>query len=56
MVLCVYRGATRPPNGQQLPVGDLYKRFGIDPTHAFENHAGQPIPILTNGEPIAELL
>lgn len=34
----------------------LYKRFGIDTTHAFENHAGRPIPILTNGEPIAELV
>jgi len=34
----------------------LYKRFGIDTSQAFLNHAGRPIPILTDGEPIAELL
>lgn len=34
----------------------LYRRFGIDPTHAFPNHAGRPIPILPLGTPIRELL
>ena len=34
----------------------LYHRFGIDTSQAFLNHAGRPIPILTDGEPIAELL
>jgi hypothetical protein len=33
----------------------LYKRFGIDTSRSFANHAGRPIPILTSGEPIAEL-
>lgn len=33
----------------------IYQRFGIDTSHAFLNNAGRPIPILTDGEPIAEL-
>ena len=34
----------------------LYHRFGIDVKQSFLNNAGRPIPILTEGEPIAELL
>ena len=34
----------------------LYHRFGIDISHAFFNNAGRPVPILTDGEPISELL
>jgi hypothetical protein len=34
----------------------LYKRFGIDTTLSFDNHAGRPIPILSSGEVIGELL
>ena len=34
----------------------IYKLLGIDQTTAFINPAGRPIPILTQGEPIAELL
>ena len=34
----------------------LYHRFGIDTHHAFLNRAGRPVPILTNGAPIPELL
>jgi hypothetical protein len=34
----------------------LYHRFGIDTKRAFNDFAGRPIPILTDGEPIAELL
>jgi hypothetical protein len=34
----------------------LYHRFGIDTTHAFHNRAGRPVPILSSGEPIPELL
>ncbi len=34
----------------------LYHRFGIDTSQAFYNTAGRPIPILTEGEPIAELI
>jgi uncharacterized protein (DUF1501 family) len=33
----------------------IYKHLGIDPTRAFVNAAGRPIPILPHGEPIAEL-
>jgi hypothetical protein len=34
----------------------LYHRFGIDTQQSFLDRAGRPIPILTDGEPIAELL
>jgi len=34
----------------------IYRRFGIDTTRAFPDHAGRPIPILTDGEPIEELI
>jgi hypothetical protein len=34
----------------------LYHRFGIDVTHAYHDRSGRPIPILREGEPIAELL
>jgi hypothetical protein len=34
----------------------IYRRFGIDPTRSFLNNSGRPVPILTEGEPIKELL
>jgi hypothetical protein len=34
----------------------IYHRFGIDTRHAFFDRSGRPIPILTDGEPIEELL
>jgi uncharacterized protein (DUF1501 family) len=34
----------------------LYRYLGIDPTQAFVNPQGRPIPILPHGEPITELL
>lgn len=34
----------------------IYRRFGINTANAFLNPAGRPIPILTNGEPIKELI
>ncbi len=34
----------------------VYRHLGIDPTTSFLNHAGRPIPILFDGEPIHELL
>ena len=34
----------------------LYHRFGIDTSQSFINNSGRPIPILTEGEPIAELV
>jgi hypothetical protein len=34
----------------------LYKRFGIDSKHHYFDNAGRPLPILTDGKPIKELL
>ncbi len=34
----------------------LYHRFGIDTSQSFDNNSGRPVPILTEGEPIAELI
>lgn len=36
-------------------LASIYRRFGIDPRHAFLDNSGRPIPTLTDGEPIAEL-
>lgn len=33
----------------------IYKVLGIDPTQHFLDHAGRPVPILAEGEPIREL-
>jgi uncharacterized protein (DUF1501 family) len=34
----------------------IYQKFGIDAHRSFIDNAGRPMPILTHGEPIAELL
>jgi hypothetical protein len=34
----------------------IYHKFGIDVRHLYHDRAGRPIPILPDGEPIAELL
>lgn len=34
----------------------IYQRFGIDPTQLLHDTSGRPIPILSRGEPIRELL
>ncbi|MFN4259585.1 MAG: DUF1501 domain-containing protein [Gemmataceae bacterium] len=34
----------------------IYHRFGIDTNHLYHDRTGRPIPILPEGEPIAELL
>ena len=34
----------------------IYDRFGINTATSYFTNAGRPIPILTNGEPIAELV
>ena len=34
----------------------VYRRFGIDTTQHYYDNSGRPFPILTDGEPIAELL
>jgi hypothetical protein len=47
--------AVRPMNSNCL-LATIYRRFGIDTHHAFNDNSGRPVPILTDGEPIAELL
>jgi len=34
----------------------IYRRFGIDTKQHYYDNSGRPVPILTDGEPIAELL
>ncbi len=34
----------------------IYHRFGIDTSQVFHDNSGRPVPILTDGQPIAELL
>src|SRR4029077_6251809 len=34
----------------------IYRRFGIDTHEAIADNSGRPVPILTDGEPIEELL
>ena len=34
----------------------IYRHLGIDTNRAFPDHAGRPMPILSDGEPIRELL
>lgn len=34
----------------------IYHRFGIDVNHIYHDRTGRPIPILSEGEPISELL
>ncbi len=34
----------------------IYQRFGIDVHHVYHDRTGRPLPILQEGEPIAELL
>ncbi|MBC8353693.1 MAG: DUF1501 domain-containing protein [Planctomycetes bacterium] len=34
----------------------IYRRFGIDTNQHYYDNSGRPVPILTDGEPIAELI
>ena len=34
----------------------LYHKFGINQSYNYHDNTGRPIPILTDGEPIRELL
>jgi hypothetical protein len=47
--------AQRPMNSNCL-LATIYHRFGIDTNHVYHDRVGRPIPILLEGEPIAELL
>ena len=48
------------PKDRPLTPGDLwatvYRHLGIDPEWTFPDHAGRPIPILPEGQPISELI
>jgi len=48
------------PSQRPIRPGDvlatLYELVGVDPARQFTNHAGRPVPVLTDGEPIAELM
>lgn len=45
----------RPLTYQSL-LWSVYRSMGIDPTYNFINEAGRPVPILSSGEPIRELI
>jgi len=50
---------TRPAKRAVRPahvLHTIYRQLGVDPGIAHINHAGRPIPILNDGEPINELL
>jgi hypothetical protein len=47
--------ARRAMNSNCL-LATIYHRFGIDVNHAYHDRTGRPIPVLREGEPIAELL
>jgi hypothetical protein len=45
----------RPYSPQDL-LATVYRHLGVDPTRTFVDHAGRPIAILGQGEPIRELV
>src|SRR5262249_20725784 len=47
--------ARRAMNSNCL-LATIYQRFGIDTTHVYHDRTRRPVPILAEGEPIAELL
>ena len=57
-------GATNPRGEEPVQramnsnclLATIYHRFGIDVTRVYHDRVGRPIPILQEGEPIAELL
>jgi hypothetical protein len=49
----------RPKNralGAQNVIGTIYHALGIDPKQTLPDFTGRPMPLLDNGEPIAELV
>jgi hypothetical protein len=47
---------TRRAMNSNCLLATIYHRFGIDTTHTYHDRTGRPVPILAEGEPIAELL
>lgn len=48
------RPEDRPVSYQDL-LATIYHSMGVNPSYTFVNHVGRPVPILSAGEPIAEL-
>lgn len=49
------RPQDRPAHPNDV-LATVYRHLGVDHRHAFVNPQGRPIPLLPNGEPIAELV
>ena len=49
------RSRSNPYTPQNM-LATLYHVLGIDPKLAFKDHTGRPVPILDEGQAIAELL
>src|SRR5262245_6078884 len=47
--------SVRPTSPKDV-LATVYRHLGIDPKHSFLDHSGRPVPILGEGEPIAELI
>jgi hypothetical protein len=45
----------RPLTPQDL-LATMYHHLGIDPGHEFQDALGRPVPVLSQGEPIRELI
>ncbi|HJZ57124.1 MAG TPA: DUF1501 domain-containing protein, partial [Gemmataceae bacterium] len=49
------RPADRPLKPADL-LATVFHQLGIDPRQTFNDHTGRPIPMLDEGQPIAELV
>ena len=47
--------AERPLTPQDL-LATIYRHLGIDSRQSFNDFSGRPVPILSDGEPIHELI
>ena len=47
---------TERPHSPNDLLATIYRHLGIDYRHSFADYSGRPIPILNDGDPIAELL
>jgi hypothetical protein len=47
--------ADRPLTPKDL-LATVYRHLGIDRRAEFRDHSGRPVPILSDGEPIRELI
>ena len=47
---------TERPCTPQDMLATMYRHLGIDPAHEFVDFFGRPVPILSHGRPIRELI